>query len=199
MTQEEADGYDILTCWIPFTKATRENGALRILKNVAESRDLVIGHHEDERISELWPGGEPVDCLLNRGDAVFISAYDLLAKLNTLERTIAAASRCGFVIVFRTVPTLVRCSGIHHIVARSTQATQFVGAWTCASSKQARLPVALPIPRLCYSPGQIPAACKIRSMNGASAGLKALRMCVVANSRTDTARVEYIYFPGGNL
>ena len=75
VTQEEADGYDILTCWIPFTKTTTANGALRILKNVAKRQDLVVGHHEDEDIAELWPGGEPVDCLVGRGDAVFISAY----------------------------------------------------------------------------------------------------------------------------
>ncbi len=81
VTQEEADGVDIVTCWIPFTAATRENGALRILKNVTGEKNLVIGHHDDDETANLWPGGEPVDCLLNRGDAVFISAYALRCQL----------------------------------------------------------------------------------------------------------------------
>ena len=74
VTKEEADVAEILTCWIPFVDVDKNSGCLEIIpgqKNLLEHQPeggTMIKPH-------LMPDAEPVDCVMQRGDLLFLSAY----------------------------------------------------------------------------------------------------------------------------
>lgn len=74
VTKEEADVSEILTCWIPFVDVDENSGCLevipgqsKLLEHQAEGGTMIKPH--------LMPEAKPVDCVMNRGDLLFMSAY----------------------------------------------------------------------------------------------------------------------------
>ena len=76
VTKEEADVSEILTVWIPMINVDPHSGCLQILPGVTAQGLL---QHEAEggtRIKpNLMPQTEPYDCVMSRGDLLFMSAY----------------------------------------------------------------------------------------------------------------------------
>ena len=74
VTKEEADASEILTCWIPFVDVDANSGCLEIIPG--QSRLL---EHQPEGGTMIKPHAmpdvDPVDCVMNRGDLLFMSAY----------------------------------------------------------------------------------------------------------------------------
>ena len=72
----EAEGTNIVTCWLPLAESTREMGCLQVLPGVNQ-----IGYlkHQPEGgttvVPELLPGGEPeyLECV--RGDVIFMHRF----------------------------------------------------------------------------------------------------------------------------
>jgi phytanoyl-CoA hydroxylase len=74
VTKEEADVSEILTCWIPLVDVDASSGCLevipgqsKLLEHQAEGGTMIKPH--------LMPETAPVDCVMNRGDLLFMSAY----------------------------------------------------------------------------------------------------------------------------
>eukprot|EP01051_Picozoa_sp_SAG22_P000318 SAG22_NODE_7_length_40155_cov_25.241356_31_plen_485_part_00 len=55
------------------TDTTVENGCLQMLPGVAAAKQLTLGHHDDPAVP--WPGAMPMDCLMQKGDILLLSAY----------------------------------------------------------------------------------------------------------------------------
>jgi phytanoyl-CoA hydroxylase len=74
VTKEEADVSEILTVWIPMVDVDPGSGCLevipgqsKLLEHQAEGGTMIKPH--------LMPKEEPVDCVMARGDLLFVSAY----------------------------------------------------------------------------------------------------------------------------
>lgn len=76
VTKEEADVSEILTVWIPMVDVDPHCGCLQVLPGIT-SQGLL--QHEAEggtRIKpHLMPEVKPYDCIMKRGDLLFMSAY----------------------------------------------------------------------------------------------------------------------------
>jgi phytanoyl-CoA hydroxylase len=76
VTKEEADASEIMTVWIPMVDVDPSSGCLQILPGIT-SHGLL--QHEPEggtRIKpDLMPEADPYDCIMSRGDLLFMSAY----------------------------------------------------------------------------------------------------------------------------
>jgi len=74
VTKEEADISEILTCWIPFVNVDASSGCLEVIPGQGE-----LLEHQPEGGTmikpHLMPDVEPVDCVMDRGDLLFMSAY----------------------------------------------------------------------------------------------------------------------------
>jgi hypothetical protein len=74
VTKEEADVSEILTVWIPLVDVDTGSGCLEViprqkqlLEHQAEGGTMIKPH--------LMPDDKPVDCVMSRGDLLFMSAY----------------------------------------------------------------------------------------------------------------------------
>ena len=76
VTKEEADASEIMTVWIPMVDVDPHSGCLQILPGIT-SQGLL--QHEAEggtRIKpSFMPEVEPYDCIMQRGDLLFMSAF----------------------------------------------------------------------------------------------------------------------------
>lgn len=76
VTKEEADISEILTVWIPLVDVTPETGCLQVLPEVVP---LGLLEHQREGGTmikpEKMPDRQPVECPMQRGDLLFMSAY----------------------------------------------------------------------------------------------------------------------------
>ena len=74
VTKEEADVSEILTVWIPMVDVDENSGCLEVipgqtnlLEHQAEGGTMIKPH--------LMPDAKPVNCVMSRGDLLFMSAY----------------------------------------------------------------------------------------------------------------------------
>jgi len=71
----EAEDSNVVTCWLPLSSSTRENGCLQVLPGVS---DGYIRHQKEGGtmiVPELTPDVDPVFIECDRGDVVFMSRY----------------------------------------------------------------------------------------------------------------------------
>ena len=72
----EAEGSNVITCWLPLASSSRESGCIQVLPGVAGGGYL---RHQKEGgtmiVPELTPTVDPVFVECERGDVVFISRY----------------------------------------------------------------------------------------------------------------------------
>jgi phytanoyl-CoA hydroxylase len=74
VTKEEADVSEILTVWIPYVDVDADSGCLEIIPN---QKQLLEHQPEGGTMIKphLMPDEKPVDCVMQRGDLLFMSAY----------------------------------------------------------------------------------------------------------------------------
>ena len=76
VTKEEADVSEILTVWIPLVDVDPDSGCLEVIPGITKQGLL---EHQAEGGTMIKPDSmpdtPPVDCAMNRGDLLFISAY----------------------------------------------------------------------------------------------------------------------------
>lgn len=76
VTKEEADVSEIITCWIPMVDVTPETGCLQVLPGVVPMGLLEHQREGGTMIKpDLMPEIEAVDCPMQRGDVLLMSAY----------------------------------------------------------------------------------------------------------------------------
>ena len=75
-TKEEADASEILTVWIPLVDVNPQTGCIQVLPGVVP---MGLLEHEPEGGTRIKPDRmphiEPVECVMKRGDLLFMSAY----------------------------------------------------------------------------------------------------------------------------
>ncbi|MDP7281176.1 MAG: phytanoyl-CoA dioxygenase family protein [Candidatus Poribacteria bacterium] len=73
---KEAEGSNVITCWLPLSLSTIERGSLQVLPGVSKLGYLT---HQKEGgtmiVPDLMPETEPAHLECDRGDVVFISRY----------------------------------------------------------------------------------------------------------------------------
>ena len=73
---KEAEGSNVVTCWLPLSKSTIERGCLQVLPRVSKMGYL---RHQKEGgtmiVPDLMPEIDPVFLECDRGDVVFISRF----------------------------------------------------------------------------------------------------------------------------
>ena len=73
---EEAEGSDVVTCWLPIGRATQEMGCMEVIPNVVETGYLRHLREGGTTIDpELIPGTEPIVAECELGDIVLMSRF----------------------------------------------------------------------------------------------------------------------------
>ncbi|MBT3268549.1 mitomycin antibiotic biosynthesis protein [Candidatus Poribacteria bacterium] len=96
----EAEGSNVVTCWIPLGDSTSENGCVQVLPGVAGGGYI---RHQKEGgtmiVPDLQPDVEPVFAECRRGDVLFISRYTPHASVQN------RSDRCRWSLDLRYQPT----------------------------------------------------------------------------------------------